>query len=173
MTKATRTKATRKAAALLEPTAWDREHPSAPYLALSGTFTGALTVFLIAGRARLPERIAPADLVLLSLATHKLSRTLARDRVTRPLRAPFTEVEGASPPVELNEKPRGGPLRHAIGELISCPYCLDQWVAGASVAGLVLLPRQTRAIAAMFAVAAGSDFLQYLLRWVRAQDAAS
>jgi hypothetical protein len=152
----------------LEPTEWDREHPSAPYLVLSGTFLSTCGALLLAGRDRLPERIATEDLVLLALATHKLSRVIARDRVTRPLRAPFTEVEGPDAPVELNEHARGRGLRHAVGELISCPYCLDQWIAGGFVAGLIALPRQTRAVAGMFAVVTGSDFLQYLLRWVRA-----
>jgi hypothetical protein len=35
----------------------------------------------------LPEKINFADLLLLGVATHKLSRIIAKDRVTSPLRA--------------------------------------------------------------------------------------
>jgi hypothetical protein len=115
---------------------------------------------------RLPERYSLGDLALLSLATHKLSRLLARDRVTRPLRAPFTEVEDGSSSREMKERPRGRGLKHAVGELLSCPFCLDQWLAGAFIGGLVFAPRPTRATASMFAVVAGSDYLQHLQSWL-------
>ena len=44
------------------------------------------------GRA-LPERMPVGDLALVTVATHKLSRLVAKDRVTSTLRAPFTSVE--------------------------------------------------------------------------------
>jgi len=144
--------------------------PLVPYAALGTTFVSGFAAMLLAGRDRLPERFAAGDLVLLALATQRLSRLISRDRVTRPLRAPFTEVEGEDRPVELNERPRGSGMQQAIGELISCPYCLDQWIAGGFIGGLVLAPRPTRAVASLFAVVSGSDYLQYLLRWARAQS---
>ncbi|MCW3067459.1 MAG: hypothetical protein JWL67_84 [Solirubrobacterales bacterium] len=137
------------------------------YAALSATFVAAFGGMLIVSRRRLPERFSGGDLALVALSTHKLSRTIARDRVTRPLRAPFTEVQSEDPPLELKERPIGQGLRRAIGELLSCPYCLDQWIAGAFIGGLVLAPRPTRATAGMFAAVTGSDYLQHLHRWVR------
>jgi Protein of unknown function (DUF1360) len=124
---------------------------------------------LIASRRRLPERFSAGDLALVALGTHKLSRLIARDRVTRPLRAPFTEVQAEDPPLELRERAVGRGLRRAVGELLSCPYCMDQWIAGAFISGLVLAPRPTRATASMFAAVTGSDYLQHLHRWVRAR----
>lgn len=147
----------------------DDERPLASYAALSSTFVGAFGGMLIASRKRLPERFSTGDLALIALGTHKLSRTIARERVTRPLRAPFTEVQREDPPLELSERARGRGLRRAVGELLSCPYCLDQWIAGAFIGGLVLAPRPTRATAGMFAVVTGSDYLQHLHRWVRAR----
>lgn len=140
-----------------------------PYAALSSVFTGAFTAALALGYKRLPERFSAGDLVLLSVATHKLSRLLARDRVTRPLRAPFTEVEDASSSRDMKERPRGRGLKRAIGELLSCPFCLDQWVAGAFVGGLIFAPRPARTTASMFAVVAGSDYLQHAQSWLRAR----
>jgi hypothetical protein len=97
---------------------------------------------------------------LIGLGTHKLSRLLARDRVTSALRAPFTKYEGKGGPAQVEEKPRGTGLRRAVGELLVCPYCLDQWIAAAFVNGLVFAPRATRLVASTFAAVALADFLQ-------------
>ena len=52
-------------------------------------------------------------------------------------------------------------MRHTVGELLTCPFCLGVWVATAYVAGLVVAPRPTRALAAVMTVVAGSDTLQH------------
>jgi hypothetical protein len=145
----------------------EEEQPLLPYALLGTTFVSGLGALLVVARKRLPERFSPGDLILLSLVTHKLSRLISRDRVTRPLRAPFTEVTVEDKPLELEERPRGDGTQRALGELISCPYCLDQWIAAGFIGGLALAPRQTRAVASLFAVVAGSDYLQHLHRWAR------
>ncbi|MDQ6914946.1 MAG: DUF1360 domain-containing protein, partial [Actinomycetota bacterium] len=122
-----------------------------------------LAGFLVALRRsgrELPERIAADDVLLLGVATHKLSRLIARDRVTSVVRAPFTREEGSEGGVEVTEKPRGRRFRRAIGELLTCPFCLSQWVAGGFTAGLLLAPRPTRVVVATFDMVALSDFLQ-------------
>jgi hypothetical protein len=110
----------------------------------------------------LPERPATADLVLISVATHKLSRMLAKDAVTSPLRAPFTRYQEPAGHAEVFEEVRDdrGAGRHAVGELLSCPFCLATWIATGMVGGLVLAPRVTRLVAATFTAIAASDFLQ-------------
>ena len=140
----------------------------APYVALASTFASAFAAVLALGLRRLPERFAIGDLALLSVARHTLSRLLARDRVTRPLRAPFTEVEDDRSSRDMRERPRGRGMKRAVGELLSCPFCLDQWLAVAFIAGLIFAPRQTRATASMFAVASGSDLLQHAQSRLRA-----
>ncbi len=143
------------------------EQPYGSYVAFGTTFVSAFGGLLVAARRRLPERFAAEDLILGALATHKLSRLISRERVTRPLRAPFTEIQAQDPPLELKERPTGRGLRRALGELLSCPYCLDQWIAAAFIGGFVLAPRPTRTVASMFAVVTGSDYLQQLHRWAR------
>jgi hypothetical protein len=119
----------------------------------------------------LPRRIAPYDLALITVGTHKLSRTISKDAVTSPLRAPFTQYHGTGGPAEVMEETRdGGTVRHAIGELISCPFCLDMWVATGYILGLLFAPRFTRVVAATFTALAGADFLQLI--YARAQQAA-
>src|SRR5437660_1316598 len=56
----------------------------------------------ISGRA-MPEELTGRDIVVIGAATHKLSRLLAKDPVTSPLRAPFTTYEGTTGPSELKE----------------------------------------------------------------------
>jgi hypothetical protein len=130
------------------------------YTVLVGGYAAALGAFLFASRRRLPEAISAGDLALIGVATHKTSRAIGKDKVTAPLRAPFTEHQGQAGPGELEESPRGSGLRHVIGELLVCPFCLDQWVATGYAAGLVTAPRVTRFVAGIMATVAVSDFLQ-------------
>jgi Protein of unknown function (DUF1360) len=132
----------------------------ATFMALFGTLFGAgLLVARRQGR-ELPERIAGADLMLVGVASHKLSRLIGKDKVTSPLRAPFTELEEAGGPAELEERSRGTGARKAIGELLICPYCLGLWVVAAFAIGLLFAPRLTRFLAAVFTALTISDFLQ-------------
>lgn len=112
-------------------------------------------------RGGLPARLTAGDLVLASLATHKLSRLLAKDPVTSPLRAPFTRFEGTSGAAQLKEEVRGSGARQAVGELLTCPFCVGQWVATGFAFGLVIAPRPTRLVASILSMVAASDFLQY------------
>lgn len=115
----------------------------------------------VSGRP-VPERPAAADVVLISIATHKLSRLIAKDSVTSALRAPFTRYAEAVGAAEVNEEVRdeGSSIRHSIGELITCPFCLAVWVATGLTGGLVLAPRLTRLAATALTATAASDFLQ-------------
>jgi hypothetical protein len=141
----------------------DKRPPFAPYLAFMSIF-GALTgaALLLARRQgrELPEKVGPGELLLVGTASHKLSRLLAKDKVTSPLRAPFTELEGKGGPAELEESSRGTGVRKAIGELLICPYCLGLWVVAAFSIGLLFAPRVTRFVASLFAALTISDFFQ-------------
>ena len=61
-----------------------------------------------------------------------------------------------------------GGLRHSIGELITCPFCLDVWIAAGFTIGLVFAPRLTRLIVATLTAVTGADFLHLL--YAKAQD---
>jgi Protein of unknown function (DUF1360) len=137
--------------------------PLRGYLVTLGAYAGLAGGLALLARATgrtPPDRIATQDLVLISIATHKVSRMLAKDAVTSPLRAPFTRYAGPTADAELGEEVRGTGLRHSVGELISCPFCLGVWVATGFSAGLVFAPRFTRLAAATFTAVAASDALQ-------------
>jgi hypothetical protein len=131
---------------------------------------GVTTLIAVATGRRLPERWHLQDLITVALGTHKLSRTLTKDAVTSPLRAPFTRYAGTAGPAEVHEEVRSGSqFRHSMGELLTCPFCLDMWVATGFVIGLVFAPRFTRLVAGTFSALTGADFLQ--LAYAMAQQA--
>lgn len=148
------------------------DRPLRSYAALVAVYGGAVAGLMgFAGHGgRLPEHIALRDLVLAAIATHKVSRIIAKAPVTSPLRAPFTRYKGTSGPSQLDEEVRGEGARHALGEFISCPFCVSQWVATGFIFGLALSPRATRMLASIFATVAASDLLQFA--YARAQQAA-
>lgn len=120
---------------------------------------GALAVAVRASDREVPE-IGWRDAVLVPLATHKLARSIAKESVLSPVRAPFTSYEGSAGNAELKESVRGEGVRHAVGELLTCPFCLAQWVATGFTGGLVLAPKVTRLAAFTMTCVAVSDWLQ-------------
>ena len=135
-------------------------------------FSGSLAVYAVTTAAftgltrfsghTLPAAYLTRDLLIGGVAAHKFSRLISRGAVTSPLRAPFTEFEGPAGASEHDESARGEHgVRHTIGELLTCPFCMDVWVGTAYVGALQVAPRVARTWAAVFAVTAVSDFLQH------------
>ena len=141
--------------------------PLAAYATFATVFHGAMAAAVMAARRSgrdLPQRVDTGDVVLIGTASYKLSRLIAKKKVTAFVRAPFTELEGKGGPAELEEKPRGTGLRRALGELLVCPYCLGLWASGGFHAGLLLAPRATRFSASVLTALTISDFLQIAYR---------
>jgi len=152
----------------------DRERPLGGYAVLMGAFTALAAAFggwfRRTGR-ELPESISPRDLALITVASHKTSRLITRDRVTSAVRAPFTEFQSDAGPGEVNERARGHGLRRAVGELLVCPYCLGMWVSAAMTASLLVFPRFTRWFATVLVSFFGSEVLH--IAYARAEKRAS
>ena len=134
----------------------------AEYAALLGFYIASVAVLTGAAieQKRFPKRFSLLDLALLGMATHKLSRVIAEDRITGNLRAPFVSYIRSAGAGEVEEEPRGRGIQRGIGQLISCPYCMAPWCATALAFGLVFAPRVTRFFAGILASVAASDFLQ-------------
>jgi hypothetical protein len=97
--------------------AGDEHRPLGGYALLRTIFAGGLTAALVAGRRRgrpLPE-IGVQDVLLGGIATHKLARLIAKDKVTSFLRAPFTRFQEKAGHGELDEQARGGAIQLAYG----------------------------------------------------------
>jgi hypothetical protein len=140
-----------------------QDRPMVGYTVVLGGYSALLGLLAGIGRAagvRLPERVSVQDTVLLCLATYKGSRLLSKDAVTSPLRAPFTRYEEPAGDAELNESVRGSGVQHAVGELLTCPFCLAVWVSSGLTAGLVFAPRVTRTVLTALTAIGVSDALQ-------------
>lgn len=139
----------------------ETEEPVKAHAVMIAVFSTALAVGLgtIQRRHLLPNRLSLHDLALLGVATHKLSRIVALDRISSPLRAPFTAGEEPTGAGEVEADPRGRGFQRALGQLLTCPYCLAPWIAGSFLMALLYAPRQTRYLASLLNVVALSDFL--------------
>jgi len=124
------------------------------YLASAAVLTG-----ISVQERRLPRKFGLLDLALLGIATHKLSRIVAKDRITGILRAPFVNYIRSAGAGEVEEEPRGRGFQRGIGHLISCPYCMAPWCATALGFGLVFTPRVARFFAGILVSVTASDFL--------------
>ncbi len=143
---------------------YSHEHrPLFGYSALTSIFAAAFTGSMVAAyrrRGSLPARPDLWDVVTAGAATHKLSRLVAKDKVTSFIRAPFVRFEEPAGHGEVSEEPRGTGLRLATGELLVCPYCLSQWIAGAIAVGYVGAPRFTRLMTFLYTAETIADFMQ-------------
>jgi hypothetical protein len=139
--------------------------PLGGFLGAMGVYSTAVAAGAAAVRAsgrELPARIPLGDAVLLTVGTFRLARRIAKDPVTSPLRAPFARFQGASGEAELAEDLRvEHGWKHAVGELVTCPFCLAQWVGTAFVFSYVAAPNATRLAALTMTMVAGSDVLQF------------
>jgi hypothetical protein len=149
------------------------ELPIDGYATMIAVFMGSFVGLIAAARKAdvLPKRVPFRDIVLLGVATHKLTRIVTRERVTIPLRVPFTQYQGRDGAGQVRHHPRGHGNPRAIGSLGKCQYCAVPRVATGPAAGLLCAPRATRLACSMFAIVAISDFLHQVYagarRWSR------
>src|SRR5919201_2879089 len=134
--------------------------PYAAYAAITGVFAGGLGVAGALARAlgRNPACQTPLDLVVLSAASFKGARTVARDEVTSFLRDPF--VRGRAHTGDEEEPVETGDWEQAIGELVTCSRCAGTWVAAGLATMQILAPRFGRLLTWSLASAGINDFLQ-------------
>ncbi len=150
----------------------DAHHPLGSYALLMGAYGVSVAGFLgwssRGRRHRLPERLGMGDLALFTVATHSMTRLLAKDRVTSFLRAPFVRFQEDSTAGEVEEVSRGAGMQKALGQLLGCPFCLGPWVAAGLLAVHAVAPRQARWVGSVLALSAASSFLHRAYEWLGA-----
>lgn len=124
--------------------------PYEAYAAIAGTLVAGLGA--VAALSRRSPPASALDLVALSAATFKASRTLSQERVGSFVREPFVEGE--------EERPAGEGLQRALGELVTCSRCVGTWVAAGLASTQMVAPRFGRALTWTLGAAAANDFLQ-------------
>lgn len=132
--------------------------PYGSYATIAAAFGGLLAGAGLLGRSldRDPQCQTALDLVVLSAATFKAARTLARDEVTSFLRQPFVRGDAHSG----DEEPVQGGMHQAIGELVTCTRCIGTWAAAALASTQILAPRFGRLLTWSLGAAGANDLLQ-------------
>jgi len=102
------------------------------------------------------------DLVLLILASYRITHLLVFDKLAEPVRRYFfVTVPGAA----AETVPRGRGLRRFIGRGLSCFWCAGVWVSALVLAAFSLLPDPIAyGLIGVFAVAGGQSLLE---KWVQ------
>lgn len=93
------------------------------------------------------------ELTFAALASFKLARILTREIITECIRSPFCDENGS-------------PL-NCMGELFTCPYCMNLWTATAFVMGFLTIPEITLFLALILSVHAIGDFLHACFVYIR------
>ncbi len=103
------------------------------------------------------HQLTPFELVILSLATFRLTRLFVYDRITAFFREQFYVVKKTRTGAVL-EKPKGG-IRRTLADLVSCPWCFGLWSGSTVVFFYFLTPYAWYPIL-MLAVSSLGTFLQ-------------
>ena len=141
----------------------------ATYVALTGLFVALLGAFsLFQHRKGKPDEFKALDLAMLGLATFRLGRLVAYDKVFETERLAFTQTvpheSGAGDTVVA----AGTGARQAIGELIACPICAGTWISAVLIYALGVVPGPARIFLRVMAamglvevINAGNEALQW------------
>jgi hypothetical protein len=131
----------------------------------------AMALALLLGARRFgpssPPRPTASDVALIGMGTFKLSRLFAKEKVLQPVRAPFVEDVEPGADSEVNCAPAGTGLRRAVGELLTCPFCISVWIATIFVAAFAVVPRAVRLVGAGLTAVVVADTSQHLYTAVR------
>lgn len=148
------------------------ESPFSSYRILSATFGAALTSVATTGFLfrRFKAPLAVLDLCMMAASTHKLAHIVTGERVTMPLRAPFTKQADFGREGGHKSIPVQHGMHRAIGELLTCPHCIAPWIGLGVVAGYVVAPVPTRVVTTLFTIVTGADFLHHAYSWLDAKS---
>ncbi len=132
----------------------------ATYSALSTIFLGSFAAFAFyQRRGRKEFRPSALELVQLAFASYRLGRMVAYDKVFEPYRHPFAKTIPDPTGAGETTAPRGTGVRHAIGELLTCPICAGTWISAGLVYFLNLYPSAARAFLAITGAIGAAEFL--------------
>lgn len=129
------------------------------YLGLIGTFWAVFGIVALFQRDSPRTKPTALDFVMLGLATFRLGRVVAFDKVSEPLRAPFTKTVPDESGAGDTVVPAGRGPREVLGELISCPICAGTWIAAGLVYGMQILPGPTRLLIAIMSATGLAEIL--------------
>ncbi len=144
----------------------DMKKPYPAYALITATYLGLYGGFVALAQRKgrpLSQSISSLDLVLLGLATLRLSRLAAWDEVTSFLRLPFVQHRPEDKVEGEQQEPRGRGLLRALGELVVCTTCIGAWIAAVLTYALYLVPSAVRPFLTIMAAAGLGQLADSLL----------
>lgn len=99
------------------------------------------------------------DIVVITLATFRVTRLIVYDKITAFLREQFYDVKVVKGGMRLEKPERGA--RRTLADLLSCPWCFSVWAA-ASVLFFYALTEYAWYPLLFLAVSGAAAFLQLL-----------
>lgn len=126
-----------------------------------GLIAAYLGTIGLAGTRSAQSRRSPGliEITLMGLASHRIGRIVAFERVAVPIREPFTATVPDDSGVDDTVVARGRGVQWAIGELLSCPTCVASWAALMLYVGSTTLPGPTRAFVNVLAAAGVAEIV--------------
>ncbi len=131
----------------------DSEARPVDYAAINAVWVVLVTALIANTRGRQSDDpITNKELIPLAAATFAVSKAVARERIGSWVREPFVE--------EHDQEPKGGRLRRAVGELVTCTRCVGTWSALGVVGLRVANPEAGRLVTTILASSAANDWMQ-------------
>jgi hypothetical protein len=132
----------------------DAETHAVDYAAINAVWVALAASLLAGSRGRAStDPITNKELIPLAAATFAVSKAVARERIGTWVREPFVDEEAG-------QQPKGGRLRRAVGELVTCTRCVGTWSALGVVGLRVLRPEAGRTLSVILASSAANDWMQ-------------
>jgi hypothetical protein len=134
----------------------DGETRPVDYAAINAAWA-LLAAALVAasGKRTSKDPITNNELIPLAAATFAVSKAVARERIGTWVREPFVEEETPE-----TQQPKGGRIRRAVGELVTCTRCVGTWSALGVVGLRIVHPNAGRIVSNVLAASAANDWLQ-------------
>ena len=129
------------------------------YLGSFGLFLFLMHVF----ERPYPDSISGIDLLLLCLATFRVTELFVYDRITRFIRDPFVKREKIIKEDGTEEekvKPAGHGFKRMMGELMICPWCIGIWISTTLTFFFIFAPGVARVFLIACSAAAGGILFQ-------------
>lgn len=113
-------------------------------------------------------KITLINLIILSLASFRLTRLIVFDKVTEFIREPFfdeVQEENSEGQMEIYYLPKQGRIKGFFGELLSCYWCTGIWCATVIVVFYYLFPGCAAPICLILAVSGIASILETIVQY--------
>ncbi|MED3623140.1 DUF1360 domain-containing protein [Bacillus thermocopriae] len=107
------------------------------------------------------------NLLILSLASFRLTRLIVFDKITEFLRKPFFDevIEENSGDIEIYYTPKQSGWKRFVGELLSCYWCTGIW-STVGIVGMYYLSPVFTPVILILAIAGAASILETIIQFL-------